>query len=143
MKWLTGLTRFNDTGLLCLRLAIGSIFLVHGTAKWSMWGMEPSEQLPAAMLTIMKILSVAEPLGAVAVVLGFLTPLAAVGLSIVMLGAINMKIFAMGLKFMEMQSTGWEFDFLIFCALVCVLTSGPGKYSVDMRMRKGETAPVV
>ena len=136
MKWFTGLTRFNEVGLLILRRAIGSIFLVHGTAKWGMWGLEPSEQLPAAMLTIMKILSVAEPLGGVAMILGFLTPFAAVGLGIVMLGAINTKISAMGLKFMEMQSAGWEFDFLIFCSLVCILTSGPGRYSVDKRMLK-------
>ncbi|MBI4428791.1 MAG: DoxX family protein [Ignavibacteriales bacterium] len=72
------------------------------TAKWSMWGMEASDQMPSSMLTIMKILSIAEPLGGLAMILGFLTPLAAVGLSIVMLGAINMKIFAWGLKFMEM-----------------------------------------
>lgn len=131
MKLVPNLTRFGDIGLIALRLAIGIIFLVHGTFKWRMWEMEPSEHLSATMLTIFKILSIAEPLGAVAIILGFLTPYAAIGLSIVMIGAINMKINVMHLGFMARQGTGWEFEIMILAGLICILFLGSGKFSVD------------
>lgn len=133
MAFLSGLTRFNNFGLLILRLAVGTIFLVHGLMKWSMWSMQPSEQIPASMLTIAKILSIAEPLGAVAIILGFLTPFAAIGLSIVMIGAINLKMNVMNLGFTEQQGTGWEFDFLILACLVTLLFTGAGKFSLGRK----------
>jgi uncharacterized membrane protein YphA (DoxX/SURF4 family) len=37
---------YSDFGLLLLRVVVGVIFIVHGMAKWSMWGMTPSEQMP-------------------------------------------------------------------------------------------------
>jgi putative oxidoreductase len=119
-----------------LRLAIGVIFIAHGTMKWSMWGMEPSEHMSSAMLTIFKILSIAEPLGAVAIMLGFLTRVAAIGLSIIMIGAINSKINVMNIGFMARQGTGWEFDFLILSSVICLLFLGAGKISVDKILSK-------
>jgi len=136
MRFISNLNRFGDAGRLVLRLAIGIIFLVHGTMKWSMWNMEPSEQLSASMLTIIKILSIAEPLGGVAIILGLLTPYAAIGLSIIMIGAINAKINLMNIGFAAQQTTGWEFDFLILSGLVCILFIGAGKFSVDGRLSK-------
>jgi len=136
MKLFSKLNKFNDEGLLLLRVVLGIIFLVHGTMKWSMWGMSPSEQLPEAMLTILKILSVAEPLGGIALILGFLTPIAIIGLSIIMLGAMNAKITMLHLHFMEQQTAGWEFDFLILGSLICLLFSGAGKFSVDRLITK-------
>lgn len=136
MKLLPNLTRFGDFGLVALRLAIGIIFLVHGTLKWKMWGMEPSENLSAAMLTIFKILSIAEPLGAGAIIVGFLTPYAAIGLSIIMIGVLNLKINVMHLGFMARQGTGWEFEIMILAGLLCLLLLGPGKISVDTRLFK-------
>lgn len=131
MKLVPNLNRFGDYGLIALRLAIGIIFLVHGTMKWKMWGMEPSEHLSASMLTIFKILSIAEPLGAIAIIIGFLTPYAAIGLSIIMIGTISMKINVMHLSFMARGATGWEFDTMILAGLMCLLFLGPGKISVD------------
>lgn len=136
MRFLSKLSRFSDWGLLVLRFAIGIIFIVHGTMKWNIWNMQPSERLPATMLTIFKILSITEPLGAVAIIFGFLTPVAALGLSIIMIGAISMKINVMNLGFIAQQGTGWEFDFLILSSLVCLLLSGAGKISVDRALSK-------
>jgi len=136
MKLLPDLSRFGDFGLVVLRLAIGIIFLFHASLKWKMWGMEPSEQLSASMLTIFKILSIAEPLGAIAIIIGFLTPYAAIGLSIVMIGAINMKINVMHLSFMARGATGWEFETMILAGLVCLLFLGPGKIAVDRKLFK-------
>jgi putative oxidoreductase len=136
MKLVPNLTRFGDVGLIALRFSIGIIFLVHGTYKWRMWEMVPSEHLSATMLTIFKILSIAEPLGAVAIIVGFLTPYAAIGLSIVMIGTINMKINVMHLSFMARGATGWEFDTMILAGLICLLFIGPGKFSVDKKLFK-------
>lgn len=139
MKFLFKLSRFDNAGLVILRLALAVIFLVHGTMKWSMWSMQPSEQLPASMLTILRILSIAEPTAAICLILGFLTPVATFGLSIVMIGAINLKMNIMNLKFMERQGSGWEFEFLILFGLVCLFLSGAGKFSLDrLLFRKGD-----
>lgn len=131
MKIFSKLTRFSDWGLLAIRLGVGIVFIAHGMLKWGTWSMQPSEQLPASMLTILKFLSIAEPLGGIAMIVGFWTPLAAIGMSILMLAVINMKINTMHLGFIAQQSTGWEFDFILLCASICILLVGPGKFSIE------------
>jgi putative oxidoreductase len=131
MKIFSKLTRFSDWGLLVLRLAIAVVFFAHGMLKWGLWGMEPSEQLPTSMLTILKILSIAEPLGAIAMFVGFWTPIAAIGMGVLMLGVINMKINMMQVGFVGAQTTGWELDFVLLCAVLCVLLTGPGRLSLE------------
>lgn len=121
----------NNLGPLLLRLAVGGIFLFHGIAKWQMWGIAPSDQMSASMLTIMKILSIAEPLGGAALVLGFLTRYAAIGLSIIMLGAIYFKVYVWGMTFSMQNGLGWEFDLVLLAASLCLLFIGAGKYSLD------------
>ena len=133
MKLTSWLGKWNNAGLLVLRLAIAVMFIVHGLNKWSMWGMEPSEQLQASMLTIMKILSIAEPLAGLAMIIGYLTPVAAIGLIAEMLGAVNLKVNVLHLRFTEAQSTGWELEFMIIAALVCLLFTGPGRFSIEGR----------
>lgn len=131
MKILSKLTRFSDWGLLAIRLGVGTVFIAHGMLKWSTWGMQPTEQLPTSMLMALKFLSIAEPLGGIAMIVGFWTPLAAIGMSLLMLIVINMKINIMHLGFIAQQSTGWELDFTLFCALLCILLVGPGKFSLE------------
>jgi putative oxidoreductase len=131
MKIFSKLTRFSDWGLLAIRLGVGIVFIAHGMLKWSTWGMQPSEQLPASMLTILKFLSIAEPLGGIAMIVGFWTPLTAIAMSLLMLAVINMKINTMHLGFIAQQSTGWELDFTLLCALLCILLVGPGKFSLE------------
>ena len=140
MKLFSTVNRFGDWGLLILRVGIGIVFFAHGMLKWGIWGMEPSEQLPASMLTILKILSIAEPLSAIAMAVGLLTPIPAIGMGILMLGVINMKINTMHVGFIGQQTTGWELDFTLLCAIVCILITGPGKISLqEVFSRKRET----
>jgi uncharacterized membrane protein YphA (DoxX/SURF4 family) len=82
-------------------------------------------------LTILKFLSIAEPLGGIAMIVGFWTPLTAIGMSLLMLAVINMKINMMHLDFIAQQSTGWELDFTLLCALLCILLVGSGKFSLE------------
>jgi uncharacterized membrane protein YphA (DoxX/SURF4 family) len=92
MSILSTLHQFGDWGLLALRLGVGITFLVHGSQKRAMWKMQPSAQMPAGLLSLLRVLSVAEPLGGLATVFGLLTQVAAVGFIVVMLGAIRLKV---------------------------------------------------
>jgi putative oxidoreductase len=120
-----------DLAILLLRLILGLIFLFHGIAKFAMWKMQPSEQLSLGMLQLMRFLSIVEPLGAIAVIVGFLTQLAALGLALLMLGAIYMKRSIWKLKFFEMQATGWEFDLVLFTLATTLILLGPGSWAID------------
>jgi putative oxidoreductase len=131
MDFLINLYQFSDLGLLALRIAVGVIFLVHGVQKWAMWKMRSSEQMPANMLVMMKFLSVVEPLGGLAVLIGFLTQLAALGLGIIMIGAIVVKRKVMKVSFTAMDKTGWEFDLIILAATIALFVFGGGVVSLD------------
>ena len=107
-----------------LRVAIACIFLAHGYMKFSNF-----DSLP----TLMKILAIAEPLGGIAMLIGLLTRWAALGLSIIMLGAIYMKITAMGIGYTGGPGAGWEFDLLILASCIMMMTMGAGKWSMDAK----------
>ncbi|MEY4744861.1 MAG: hypothetical protein RL272_806 [Candidatus Parcubacteria bacterium] len=131
MQFFSSLHSLGDLGLLGLRSAVGVIFLVHGLQKRAMWKMQPSEQLPKPMLRILRLLSICEPLGAIAMFAGFFTQLAALCLGIIMLGAINLKAKVMKKKFSEGSVVGWEFDFIIFGACFALYFLGAGRFALD------------
>jgi putative oxidoreductase len=129
--FMPSLSRHSDVAKLLLRLAIGVIFLYHGIGKWSM-------EDPNAIFTILKF---AEPLGGAAMILGVLTQLASLGLSIIMLGAIYMKMTGFGQgaldpagTFAPGGGTGWEFDLMILAGCIAILIMGPGLWSVDSKV---------
>jgi putative oxidoreductase len=129
MEFLSSIHQLNDLGLLLLRVALGAIFLVHGKSKWAMWKMQPSEQMPAKMLFLMKLLSIAEPTAAIALFFGFLTQLTALGLAIIMLGASMMKIRVWHAKFTG--NGGWEFDLILLTASLALFFLGAGGLGID------------
>ena len=118
---------------LALRIAVGTLFLVHGLQKQMFWKTQPSAQLPLGMIRVLRFLSVVEPLGGVAMLAGFLTRPAAIGLSIIMLGAINLKSRQMKKGFTG--DGGWELDFMILAANVALLLLGAGAWSLDAVLR--------
>ena len=130
------LHRHADWALLILRLVVGAIFLYHGYAKW---GMETPN-------TIMSILKFAEPLAGIALILGVLTQLAALGLAIIMAGAIYMKATGFGSSALDLAgtfapqgSTGWEFDLVLLASAIVLLFMGAGKFSLDAMIFKPKT----
>ena len=131
MSWFNLLFIYGDWALLALRVAVGAIFLVHGKAKFAMWKVNPSEQMSVGMLSLMRFLSIAETLGGLAILAGFLTPLAALGLMIVMLGALRFKIFVWKTPFMELTKNGWEFDLVLLASNLISFVFGPGKIALD------------
>ena len=129
MGFFTGLHHLSDWALFALRLGVGASFLAHGLQKLAMWKMQPSAQMPAGMLSILRLLSIVEPLGAVAVLVGFLTQPAAAGFAIIMLGAIRLKAVQMHRGFTG--DGGWELDFMLLAAAVALFISGAGRLSLD------------
>jgi len=131
MTFFASLHQFSDVALLLLRLALGSVFLVHGLPKRHLWKAQPSPQMPAGMLRNLRILSIAEPAGALGLIFGFLTQLAALGLCVSMLGALQFLISKLHRKFKEAQAPGWEFEFLLLVIAVSLAILGGGKYALD------------
>src|SRR6266496_4033302 len=112
MAFFASLHHFSDVALLVLRLGLGAVFLSHGLGKRKLWSMQPSQQMPAGMLRNLRILSIAEPAGGLGLLVGFLTQLAALGLVIVMLGALQFLITKVHRKFTG-DNGGWEFEFML------------------------------
>ena len=119
----------NQWGIVVLRLGIGVVFLLHGYSKRKFRTMQPSEQLPSRMLSILRFLSVAEPLGGVALVAGFLTWWASLGLAIIMGGAIRLKALKMHKKFTDPD--GWGYDFILLVASIVLMLIGSGPWTVE------------
>lgn len=127
----SGFFAYGDWGLVAIRIAVGTIFLAHGTMKRGMWKMQPSPQMSAGMISTMRFLSVVEPLGGIAVLAGFLTQWAAIGLGIIMIGAIKMKVLKWNAPFAATDKNGWELDLLILTACIMLLVAGAGSLSLD------------
>jgi len=112
---------YGDLAVLLLRLSLAAIFLVHGPKK-----------LNGAMGNFMTFIGVAETAGGLAMLFGFLTQLAAIGLGIIMIGAMYKKINEWHVPFTSMEKTGWELDLIILASCIVLLTLGAGAYSVDV-----------
>jgi putative oxidoreductase len=129
MNILSSLHQLGDWGLLALRIGVGMTFLVHGSQKRALWKMQPSAQMSAGMLTLLRVLSIAEPLGGVATLVGLLTQAAAAGFIVDMLGAIRLKAMQRHKGFSG--DGGWEFEFMLLVGAIALLFLGAGKFALD------------
>jgi putative oxidoreductase len=120
------LAQFTDLSLLLLRLMIGAIFVTSG---WNDLRDSKGRALSIGMSPAFTIfLGAAELAGGLAVAIGALTQLAAIGLILVMLGAIQRKVFVWHTGFWGAQAYGWHYDLmLVLMNLVIICTSG-GRY---------------
>jgi putative oxidoreductase len=118
-----GLSRFTDLGLLLLRLKVGLVFATSGYNHLK----DPearakSIEMPKAFTILLGIAEVAGGLGVAA---GVLTQLAAFGLILIMLGAIQKKIFVWHTGFWGEKSYGWHYDLIfVLVNLVIAFTNG-------------------
>ena len=128
---------FRNTALLILRITLAIIFFHAGVAKFFLWSIEPMEGSPVWLHYTMLFLSVVEPIGAVAVLFGFLTRWAALGFSIIMLGAMPISHFMMQVPFFTApQLPGWDANLMIFAGSMALAAFGAGKWSVDAFMKR-------
>ena len=124
-------TKIQDTALLVLRLVVAAVFLYAGSAKWPFWS-APPEGMSGVMLNLTKFLSIVEPLGGVALIVGFLTRWAAAGLGIIMVGAVYFVQVTMKAGFFtSQQGTGLDYNLLILAGCIALLAFGAGRWSVD------------
>ncbi|PYO69479.1 MAG: DoxX family protein, partial [Gemmatimonadetes bacterium] len=86
-------------------------------------------QMPAGLLSLLRVLSIAEPLGGVAVITGLLTQVAAAGFVLVMLGAVRLKVTQMHKGFSG--ADGWEFEYVILAAALTLVFTGAGRIALD------------
>lgn len=117
---------FRDFGFLLLRLMVGAVFFSSG------WTHLKNPQERSQSIAMSKgftiLLGAAEALGSLGVVFGVLTQLAALGLTLVMLGAIYKKIFVWHIGFWGEKTYGWHYDLmLVLMNLVIAFTDG-GNY---------------
>src|SRR5918998_1879072 len=111
-------TRSQDTALLVLRLVVAAIFLYAGSAKWPFWS-APPEGMSVVLLNVLKLLSIVEPLGSLALLLGVLTRWAAAGLGIIMVGAIFFgRLTLQAGLFTTPQGTGVDYNLLILAGCI-------------------------
>lgn len=118
------LTPLTDPGLLFLRVMAGAIFVDSGynhikdpEARSKDIGMPKS-------FTI--FLAVAELAGGIAVILGVLQQLAAIGLILIMLGAIQKKMMVWKTGFWGEKGTGWSYDLTLVSMLLVILFTDGG-----------------
>jgi len=120
------LAQFTDLSLLLLRLIVAAVFVASG---WSHAKDPKARAKSIGMPPVFALfLGVAELAGGLGVGFGVLTQLAAIGLILVMLGAIQKKIFVWHTGFWGEKASGWHYDLmLILMNLVIACTNG-GKY---------------
>jgi putative oxidoreductase len=123
----------GSVGLLLLRVVMGAAFMFHGWPKiqnaqhWmDAMGSEMPPSLQAAA-------AVSEFGGGLALILGLLTPLAALGLACTMAGALGMVHLRMGHAFVAAApgKPSYELAAVYLAASILFLLAGPGKYSID------------
>jgi putative oxidoreductase len=121
-----------DIALLVLRLTTGAIFIAHGAQKLFSFGIGgvtggfaqsgiPMPEIAAPLVAF------TEFAGGIALVLGLLTRLAALGLTMVMFGA----MFFVHMKNGFFLPNGIEFTLALAGATIALVTAGAGRLSID------------
>lgn len=118
------LARHTDSALLLLRLSVGATFIVHGMMKWATFEVPPTSMIDI----VIKALAILEPLAGAMLIIGMAVDVAAIGLAVVMLGAIATK-FGQGGGFIGKNA--WEFECVLLAASVILASLGPGAWSFD------------
>ena len=120
------LARFQDLGLLLLRLMVAVVFLASG---WSHVTKADERSKSIGMSkTFTMFLGTAEIAGSLGVAFGVLTQLAAIGLILIMLGAIEKKIFVWKTGFWGEKTYGWHYDLMLMIMCLVILFSDGGKW---------------
>jgi putative oxidoreductase len=116
-------------GLAALRLAVATIFIKHGAQKLFTFGFagvtgaftQMGVPFPGVTGPFIALL---EFFGGIALLIGLLTRLIALGFVLDMLGAILLVQLKRGFS-------GYEFEFLLLVSSLALFLGGPGGFSVD------------
>jgi putative oxidoreductase len=128
-----------------LRLAVGAIFVAHGAQKlFGIWGGQGLSGTATLMGTLglgpgfplAVLVGLVEFGGGLMLILGALTLFASLALAINMAVAI-WKVHLAGGFFLP---AGYEFALLLLGALICLMLTGPGAFSIDGRRARSAEA---
>lgn len=124
------LTNCTDVSLLLLRLIIGLVFFTSGWKDISdPEGRSKSIEMSRCFTLFLGMLECA---GALGVVAGVLTQFAAIGLILLMLGAIQKKIFKWHTGFWGKHGTdGWNYDLMIIAMNFVITTTTGGRFVLE------------
>ena len=120
------LARFTDLGLLLLRLMVALIFVTSGYGHLKDPATRGKSIGMSKSFTI--FLGIGEVAGSLGVAFGVLTQLAAFGLILIMLGAIQKKIFVWHTGFWGEKSSGWHYDLMIVLMNLVIAFTNGGNY---------------
>ncbi len=120
------LLQFSDAALLFMRLLVGVVFITSGW-KHAKDAVTRSKSIGMSV-GFTRFLGVAELAGGLGVAFGVLTQLAALGLILIMLGAIQKKIVVWKTGFWGKHSDGWHYDLLFVAMCLVIATTGGGRY---------------
>jgi putative oxidoreductase len=120
------LARFTDLGILLLRLMVGLIFITSGYSHLK----DPAARAKTIGMSkpFTIFLGAAEVAGALGVTFGVLTQLAALGLILIMLGAIEKKIFTWHIGFWGEKASGWHYDLILVLINLLIAFTDGGAY---------------
>src|SRR5216683_2876752 len=120
------LTQFTDLSLLLLRLMVAAVFVTSGWTDIK----DPKERAKSIGMNwaFVVFLGVAELAGGLGIAFGVLTQLAAIGLILIMLGAIQKKIFVWHTGFWGEKASGWHYDLLFVVMNLVILFTNGGAY---------------
>ena len=118
----------TNWSLFLLRVVVAIVFGASGYSHLK----SPRERAQSIGMSVpMTIfLGAAELAGSIAIVIGFLTQWAALGLILIMFGAIYKKIAEWHTGFWGEKSMGWHYDLLFVVMNLVILTTGGGQIAV-------------
>jgi putative oxidoreductase len=131
----------RDCGITVLRIAVGAVFVMHGSQKLHHFSDTVNGFTKMGLPTAVAYYAIfAESIGGVLLVLGLLTRVGAILIAGVMAGAF-VKVHHQNGFFL--QHGGYEYVLVLFAACVTLLLAGSGPLAVDKLLfrRDRATAP--
>jgi putative oxidoreductase len=123
-----GAMLYSDWSLFLLRLMVAIVFGSSGFNDLK----SPRQRAESLGMSVgfTVFLGIAELAGAMGLVAGVLTQWAALGLILVMLGAIYMKVARWKTGFWGEKSMGWHYDLLFVAMNLVILCTGGGRIAL-------------
>ncbi|MBI2370882.1 MAG: DoxX family protein [Deltaproteobacteria bacterium] len=125
-----------DWAVLVLRIALGVVFVAHGYPKLFTFGPRKTGEmfgrmgLPAPTLSAL-LSGLAEFVGGLCLIIGLLTPLAAIVLAVNTAVALHVSRTRLNKPFLTSDRPGWDFDLTLVGMAVTLILVGGGRLAVD------------
>jgi putative oxidoreductase len=122
------LAQYTDYGLLFMRCMAGLVFADSGYRDLK----EPRARAESVGLPtpVTIFIGVAELLGGIAIIIGLWPQLAGAGLILIMLGALQKKIFVWKTGFWGKDGLGWNYELILVSMLLVILFTDGGRLVV-------------